>query len=100
MDAKTITSLLRQQRASLEELRVTQLFLIGPAAHGEHQTGETIDFLLAVAPPFSYQQLQAARGFLSGLLGEPVDLTLADPRDPAVAPFIDPLAVDVFGASA
>lgn len=95
MNRAAFASLLRSRRSDLQSQGVKSLLLIGPAAHNDHNPGDTVDFLLELNPPLTYWHFREVRDWLAALLNEPVDVTLANPADPAIAPYLDRGAVKI-----
>jgi predicted nucleotidyltransferase len=82
----------------VEEIRargVSSLLLIGLGRDRDIPAGQPVDFLVELQPPLSYAHWLEVRIYLANLLDRKVDLTIADPRLPAVQPFLDPSAVRI-----
>ena len=82
---------LQKNRQTISQIGVKTLVLIGHSP--DSPPGTALEFLAVLEQPQTYAHLREVQVFLSGLLGRPVDITLADPHDPAVQPYLDPQAV-------
>jgi hypothetical protein len=92
MSTEQILLTIQENQAELRRKGLKTLVLIGAGASStSHLTA--IEFLAELDPPFSYEHLQEIRRILAGLLERPVDVTLANPNDQAVRPFLDPGAI-------
>jgi predicted nucleotidyltransferase len=74
---------------------VRGLWLFGSTARGEARPESDLDLLVEFEAPCSYGQYSGLRFFLEDLLGQTVDLVLADGLRPRVRPYVERDAVRV-----
>jgi predicted nucleotidyltransferase len=92
MSNDQIVQILQENRAVLRQAGLKSLVWIG-AASPEASQSSALEFLAELDPPPSYQHFLEVRRCLAELLHRPVDVTLVNPADHAVQPFLDPGAV-------
>lgn len=92
MSTDQILQTLQENQAALRRKGLKTLVLIG-AGSPSAPLSSAVEFLAELEPPLSYEHLQEVRRVLAALLERPVDVTLANPNDQAVRPFLDPNAV-------
>jgi hypothetical protein len=92
MDHDTLYQLITSSLPELQEIGLSGLILIEPAAI---ETGEVLHFLVQVASQPDYAQFTRLTETLVTLLQRPVELVIVDARDAAVEPFLDPQAVRI-----
>ena len=94
MSIDQITQTLQENRALLRQAGLKTLVLIGASSPSIPQSA-AVEFLAELELPPSYQHLLEVRRCLVALLQHPVDITLVNPEDQAVRPFLDPDAVSI-----
>jgi predicted nucleotidyltransferase len=74
MDAKAVSTRLREHRADLERLGVKSLALFGSAARGEARPDSDVDLLIEFSRPVGLFHFMEVKEFLEEILGRRVDL--------------------------
>ena len=95
LDLDKLLITLRKNIAELQRRGVQRLMIFGPAARGEGKPGSTVDFLLALEPPHTFDQFLEIKLFLEALLERPVELVVASPEHPNIHPYVEPDAIRI-----
>jgi uncharacterized protein len=71
---ETVTAVLREHRAELEDLGLSRVAVFGSTARGEERPGSDIDVLVEFAVPVGMFHFLDVKEYLEQLLGTSVDL--------------------------
>ncbi|MDD5368875.1 MAG: nucleotidyltransferase family protein [Anaerolineaceae bacterium] len=82
MNREKVLELLRCHLAEINQLGIRSLTLFGSVARGEATRKSDVDLLVDLEPPFTFDRYINAKFYLEDLLGNPVDLVMAETLKP------------------
>ena len=98
MELDQIITAIQHHTETLCQQGVQCLVLIGPVARREVSKSGDIDFILQMHPPATFEHFRQIKETLQSLIGYPVELTVEDPRHPAIWPYIEEDAIFLIDA--